>query len=129
MNYEFEIGDLVVYNPTLTPLPPLRDRLEDVGVVRGIDDHYVHIYFHSISYFAKILKWGVTHYPLSPKSIRLNMCAVLTDVVAAVEARMAALLFSERTGITGNRGFGPADILRAFLEPAERRRKHIYIQD
>ena len=129
MNYEFEIGDLVVYNPTMIPLPPLIDRLEDIGVVRGVDDHYVHIYFHSISYFAKILKWGVTHHPQSTKGIRLNMCAVLTDVVAAVEARVASLVFSERTGVTGHRGFGPADILRAFLEPVERGRKHIYIRD
>lgn len=129
MNYEFEIGDLVVYNPTMTPLPPLIDRLEDIGVVRGVDDHYVHIYFHSISYFAKILKWGVTHHPQSTKGIRLNMCAVLTDVVAAVEARVASLVFSERTGVTGHRGFGPADTLRSFLEPVERGRKHIYIRD
>jgi len=65
---------------------------------------------------------GLHHHPHSPKAIRQKMRAVLPDIVAAVQGRVSALVFSELTGMTGTRGFGPADIIRSFLEP---KRKHV----
>jgi hypothetical protein len=128
MNYEFEIGDPVVYNPNVFPLPLLKERPYDLGTVIEVSDPYLKVYFKHGDYVSTILRCGLTHHPESPKVIRGNMSKVLPHIVASVEARVAALVFSERTGMTAQRGFGPADILRSYLEPAERGRKHIYIK-
>jgi len=128
MNYEFEIGDPVVYNPNIFPLPLLKERPHDLGTVIEVSDPYLKVYFKHGNYVSTILRQGITHHPESPKVIRRKMSKVLPNIVASVEARVAALVFSERTGMTAQRGFGPADILRSYLEPAERGRKHIYIQ-
>jgi hypothetical protein len=87
--------------------------------VVGVDDDYVTVQFPR-EYKGQILPNGLIHHPDSPKAIRMRMARVLPDIASAVEARVGALVFSELTGITGMRGFGPADDVRAFLEPAGR---------
>jgi hypothetical protein len=99
----------------------VKERPWDVGTVVEMDSVYVTVQFPH-DYRAQILPNGLSHHPDSPKAIRMRLLHVLPDIVSAVEARVGALVFSVRTGITGMRGFGPADDVRAFLEPAGRTR-------
>jgi hypothetical protein len=121
------VGDRVVYTPTC-PVGPVKERPWDVGTVVEVDDNYVTVQFPR-EYTAQILPIGLIHHPDSPKAIRMRMARVLPDIVGAVEARLGALVFSELTGITGMRGFGPADDVRAFLEPAGRMRPWHFVKD
>ena len=113
----FEVGDQVVYMPQAPDLPPVSQRPWDIGTVIGIKGLYVRVKFVNEYRSDDILPFGLIHHPHSPKAIRQQMQAVLPEIVATVEGRVAALLFSEKTGQTGKRGFGAADILRSFLEP------------
>jgi hypothetical protein len=121
----FEPGDEVVYIPNIPDLPPVSERPWDVGRVISIEGIYVNVKFPN-EYTAEILPFGLQHHPLSPKAIRQQMRAVLEDMAGAVKGRLLALIFSEITGITAQRGFGPADILRSFLDPRPKR-KYRYI--
>lgn len=112
----FEPGDEVVYMPNCSDLPLITKRPWDVGTVVSIEDGYVNVKFLT-EYTAMILPFGLQHHPLSPKTIRQRMAAVLQQIPAVVEGRVAALVFSELTGQTGRRGFGAADVLRSFLDP------------
>lgn len=117
----FEIGDQVVYMPSASDLLPVSQRPWDIGIVVDIEDKYIKVKFLN-EYQSYILPFGLIHHPHSPKAIRQQMRAVLPEIVASVEGRLAALVFSEKTGQTGKRGFGPADVLRSFLEPRVIRR-------
>ena len=114
------VGDRVVYTPTC-PVGPVKERPWDVGTVVEMDNAYITVQFPR-DYTGQILPIGLSHHPDSPKAIRMRMLRVLPEIVSAVEARMGALVFSEHTGITGMRGFGPADVVRTFLEPVGRTR-------
>lgn len=121
----FEVGDQVVYMPQAPDLPPVSQRPWDIGMVIGIEGLYVRVKFVNEYRSDNILPFGLIHHPHSPKAIRQQMQAVLPEIVASVEGRVAALLFSEKTGQTGKRGFGAADILRSFLEPRISRKNRI----
>ena len=116
----FEPGDEVVYIPNIPDLPPVNERPWDVGIVISIEGMYVNVQFMN-EYIALILPFGLQHHPLSPKTIRQRMAAVLQEIPAVVEGRVAALVFSELTGQTAQRGFGAADVLRSFLDPRKHR--------
>jgi hypothetical protein len=128
----FERGDVVYYLPTMDGLPPLRERPQDVGIVNSITGNYVNVTLCSGTYIDSILPFGLRHHPLSPKAARERMARVLPDIAAAVNGRVAALTFSAITGITAVRGLGPADVIRAFLEPpripTSRKRRGSYIR-
>ena len=121
----FEVGDQVVYMPSMPDLPPVSQRPWDIGTVIGIEGLYVRVKFANVYRSDDILPFGLIHHPHSPKAIRQQMQAVLPEIVASVEGRVAALLFSEKTGQTGKRGFGAADILRSFLEPRISRKNRV----
>ena len=114
------VGDRVVYTPEC-PVGPVKERPNDVGTVIKVGNVYVTVQFPRNSK-RRHLPFGLSHHPDSPKAIRMRMACVLPDIVSAVEARVGALVLSERTGVTAIRGFGPADYVRAFLEPAGRTR-------
>jgi hypothetical protein len=42
---KFEIGNRVVYNPSIPNLKPNTERPRDVGVITDIDNKYLHITF------------------------------------------------------------------------------------
>jgi len=113
----FEPGDEVVYNPNIPDLPPVHLRPWDIGVCIACDSIYATVQFPH-DYTGQILLMGITHHPLSSKGIRQAMRLALSEIPAAVQARVAALLYSEKTGQTGQQGFGPADVLRSFLAPS-----------
>lgn len=119
----FEPGDKVVYNPCMDCLPPYNKRPWDIGIVTDVDDHYVKVQFMD-EYVGQILFIGLTHHPLSPKAHRQRLSLVIPELLGAVEGRVAALVFSEKTGLTACRGFGPADNIRTFLDP-RKHKKHI----
>jgi len=121
----FEPGDEVVYMPTIPDLPPVSERPWDIGRVISIEGIYVNVKFPD-EYIALILPFGLQHHPLSPKAIRQRMAAVLSQIPAVVEGRVATLVFSQLTHHTAQRGFGAADVLRSFLDPRPKR-KYRYI--
>jgi hypothetical protein len=123
----FEPGDEVVYTPNMDNLPPIHLRPWDIGVCLACDSRYVTVQFPH-GYIDRILLMGITHHPLSPKGIRQAMRPALSEIPAAVQARVAALVFSEKTGQTAQRGFGAADVVRSFLDPRVPR-KHIPLKN
>ena len=38
----FEVGDEVIYNPSVSPLPPIENRPWDLGKIRKIKNGYIH---------------------------------------------------------------------------------------
>jgi len=112
----FEPGDLVFYTPNM-PVPPISQRPWDVCTVQSVEAPYVNVIFRQNDRIWHILPGGLQHHPQSVKGIRQQMCRVLQEMAGAVQGRTAALVFSNLTGHTAQRGFGPADILRSFLDP------------
>ena len=123
---QFETGDEVVYMPTPVgeALPPISQRPWDIGVIVGLDGDYYRVRFHdyyrmrSDDYATGILPFGLIHHPHSRKSVAQRFQPTLTTLTAAVEARMATLVYGSSTGHTAQKGKGPADLIRAFLMPA-----------
>ena len=70
--HDFEIGDEVVYNPQITPLPSARERKRDQGIVVYIDNNYIHIKHCDgcDSWIHKVLPEGVSHFPRSLEQIK-----------------------------------------------------------
>jgi hypothetical protein len=121
----FEVGDQVVYTPFACDLLPIKERPWDIGIVMGIENNYIKVKFLN-EYESDILPFGLIYHPQSVEGIRQQMRSVLQEMAGAVEGRMAALVFSRLTGHTAQRGFGPADILRSFLDPRPiRKHRHI----
>jgi hypothetical protein len=58
MAIKFEIGDRVVYNPTMINLPPMQDRPWDHGVIIAMDAHYATVRFDS-GFETRVLFWGI----------------------------------------------------------------------
>ena len=64
--HDFEIGDEVVYNPQITPLPSARERKRDWGTVVYTDNYYIHIKRCGDgcnSLIQKVLPEAVSHFP------------------------------------------------------------------
>jgi len=112
----FEVGDQVVYMPVACDILPISERPWDIGIVMGIENAYIKVKFPN-EYESDILPFGLIYHPQSVKGIRQQMRTVLQEMAGAVEGRMAALVFSKLTGYTAQKGFGPADVLRSFLDP------------
>jgi hypothetical protein len=123
---QFSVGDEVVYMPTPVgeALPPISQRPWDIGVIVGLDGDYYRVRFHNYykircdDYAAGILPFGLIHHPLSRKSVARRFQPTLAALTAAVETRMATLVYGFHTGHTAQKGKGPADLIRAFLMPA-----------
>jgi len=113
---QFSVGDEVVYMPNLESLPPISQRPRDVGFIVGLDGDYCRVRFDD--YVTDILPFGLIHHPHSRKSVAQRFQPTLTTLTAAVEARMATLVYGSSTGHTAQKGKGPADLIRAFLMPA-----------
>ena len=110
-------GDEIIYYPTVPILLPFQKRPRDLGVCVKVDEYYITVRFHEDGDIRKILPCAVQHHPLSPRVIRSNLRKVFLDLVAAVEARTAVQVFTAKTGQTGKKGYGAADVLRSFLAP------------
>lgn len=95
----FEPGDEVVYNPCMESLPPISKRPWDIGFVIEADDHYAKVQFMG-KHVSQILFMGLTHHPLSRKAHKQRLSLVIPEIIGAVEGRVAALVFSEKTGQT-----------------------------
>jgi len=46
MANNFQIGDNVIYNPDINPLPPAKDRPWDHGVIIAMDEKYATVRFN-----------------------------------------------------------------------------------
>lgn len=111
-------GDEIIYYPTLPILLPFQKRPQDHGVCVKVDEYYIYMRFHKSDQVHQILPCAVKHHPLSPRVIRSNLRKVFFDLQAAVEARTAVQVFTAKTGQTGKKGYGAADVLRSFLAPS-----------
>jgi len=95
--HDFEIGDKVVYNPNMVPLPSAWDRPRDWGRVVKIDSH-IHIkLYDSDDTTLRVLPYAVSHSPISrkhPSNVVKRMeeeeAACAAKEAEAVEAACAA---------------------------------------
>ena len=110
-------GDEIIYYPMMPILLPFQKRPQDHGICVNVDEYYIHMRFHESGEVHRILPCGVKHHPLSPRVIRANLRKVFPGLLAAVEARTALQVFTAKTGQTGKKGYGAADVLRSFLAP------------
>ena len=70
MANNFQIGDNVVYNPDINPLPPAKDRPWDHGVIIAMDEYYATIRFDESKNEYKIMFYGISH--LSTEAINID---------------------------------------------------------
>ena len=70
MANNFQIGDNVIYNPDINPLPPAKDRPWDHGVIIAMDEKYATVRFNKSNSEYQILFWGISYY--IPEPIELN---------------------------------------------------------
>jgi hypothetical protein len=66
----FQIGDKVIYNPDINPLPPAKDRPWDHGVIVAMDEHYATVQLNESKSEHKIMFYGISHLIL--ESIELD---------------------------------------------------------
>lgn len=76
----FEIGDEVVYNPSVPNLPPANMRPRDWGKIVRKSNGYLIVKFNDTDYRSKILPAAFTHSPRSPKYFR-NLYKDLVSVI------------------------------------------------
>jgi hypothetical protein len=76
----FEIGDEVVYNPSIPNLPPAHHRPRDWGKIVKKTNGYLIIKFNTHDYRSKILPAAFTHSPRSPKYFR-NTYGTIISVI------------------------------------------------
>jgi hypothetical protein len=81
--HDFEIGDEVVYNPNIVPLPKAKERPRDCGRVVKIDSH-VHIKISSDTTL-RVLPYAVSHFPRSWENIKRRHKKLLSKVLACIE--------------------------------------------
>ena len=84
--HDFEIGDEVVYNPNIVPLPKAKERPRDWGRVVKIDSH-VHIKTSSDSdiELRVVLPYAVSHFPRSWENIKRRHKKLFSKVLACIE--------------------------------------------
>ena len=89
----FEVGDEVVYNPNISPLPHIKERPWDLGKVRKIKNGY--IYFESYHWgpneIHRIGPDSMSHSQSSPKYIRSVYKKVLKSINDAFLQRKTRL--------------------------------------
>jgi hypothetical protein len=68
----FEVGDEVIYNPSVSPLPPINKRPWDLGKIRKIKNGYIYFesYYWGPNDIHKICPDSMSYSPSSPKYIR-----------------------------------------------------------
>lgn len=66
MANNFQIGDNVIYNPDINPLPPAKDRPWDHGVIVAMDEHYATVRFTESKNERKILFYGISYFIPEP---------------------------------------------------------------
>jgi len=76
----FEVGDEVVYNPSVPNLLPANMRQRDWGKIVKKSNGYLIVKFNSHDYKSKILPEAFTHSPQSPKYFR-NIYTELVSVI------------------------------------------------
>jgi len=87
--HDFEIGDEVVYNPQITPLPSARERKRDHGIVVYIDNNYIHIkhYDDRGTWTQKVLPEAVSHFPRSLEQIKKRHKKMLSKALFSLKER------------------------------------------
>ena len=79
----FEIGDEVIYNPSVPDLPPANQRPRDWGRIVNISNGYLHIHFDVSNYRDRIRPAAITYSPKSPKYFRNAYGAIVASIPEA----------------------------------------------
>jgi hypothetical protein len=86
----FEVGDEVIYNPNISPLPHIKERPWDLGKVRKIKNGY--IYFESYHWgpneIHRICPDAMSYSPSSPKYIRSETLKSINDAFLQRKTRL-----------------------------------------
>lgn len=88
--HDFEIGDEVVYNPQITPLPSARERKRDWGTVVYIDNNYIHIKHCDDGCcrgIHKVLPEAVSHFPRSWEQIKKRHKKMFSQALFSLKER------------------------------------------
>ena len=116
---DFEIGDLVVYTPSIRGLESYKRRRRDYGIVCGLKNDYVIFQFTNSNSKYDILKAAISHAPYSPKAIKAAFRPCLQQIKELVSAREARRVMLERTPFSV-RLPGPAHLVQEFLTSVKR---------
>jgi len=90
----FEVGDEVIYNPSVSPLPPINKRPWDLGKIRKIKNGYIH--FESYCWGPKdihrICPEAFSYSTRSPKYIRSVYTNAIKDIKEAFLQRKTRII-------------------------------------
>ena len=89
----FEVGDEVVYNPSVSPLPPIENRPWDLGKIRKIKNGYIHFesYHWGPKEIHRISPEAFSYSTNSPKYIRSVYKNAINDINEAFLQRKTRL--------------------------------------
>lgn len=79
---DFDIGDELVYYPSIDNLAPALYRTRDWGYIADISNGYIHFKFYDSSVH-KILPFALKHSPHSPKYFRNIFAEVILNINSA----------------------------------------------
>ncbi len=107
----FELDDLILYTPSINPLPA--DRPHDHGIVIGIDGDYVIMQFVN-GYKSKICSRAISFLPHTQKYFKkIFKNKVLYEMMKIIEMKTIRPVFEKLTNMTSE--FGPFSLIVAFL--------------
>jgi hypothetical protein len=91
---DFEIGDEVIYNPSLAQLPPINKRPWDLGKIRDIKNGYIHFesYHWGPNEIHRIIPGSISYSTRSPKYIKTIYSLVLKQIKEAFLRRKTKLV-------------------------------------
>jgi hypothetical protein len=90
----FEVGDEVIYNPSLAPLPPINKRPWDLGKIRDIQNGYIHFesYYWGPNDIHRISPAAMSYSSRSPKYIRSVYSNTIKDIKEAFLQRKTRIV-------------------------------------
>jgi hypothetical protein len=90
----FEVGDEVIYNPSLTPLPPINKRPWDLGRIKDIKNGYIHFesYYWGPNDIHRISPESFSYSTRSPKYVRTLYALVIKQINEAFLRRKTKLV-------------------------------------
>ena len=135
---DFQVGDHVIYNPSITGLAKPSVRYYDHCIIIDIIGDYVKVRFRrhdNTSFFMgehgyepMILKTSITHAPYTRKGLKPITDAIIKSIPDAVQAREARRIILFKTPLS-TRIAGPAHIIQEFITAEKRLFTHLPSQE
>jgi hypothetical protein len=80
----FEKNQIVIYNPNIENLPPIHERIHDIGIIRELTNTHALVFFPHMNGFLKINLNGLIK---APSNITLPK-ATMSEKMAKIEYNM-----------------------------------------